>query len=110
MPEVVWQACPATRLEVPGRPAAVLHKAADFSHRTEADSEGCPSHLTDGVRALHFAPTHTTDTLSEKGAETVVSSACAKRRLPERGWNLDAANTKERKVRSPQTGLEAGGP
>jgi len=40
----------------------------------------------------------------------VVSSACAKRRLPERGWNLDAADTKERKVRSPPTGLEAGGP
>lgn len=31
-------------------------------------------------------------------------------RLPERGWNLDAADTKERKVRSPPTGLEAGGP
>lgn len=60
VPEVVWQACPATRLEVPGRPAAVLHKAADFSHRTEADSEGCPSQLTDGVRALHFPAWHST--------------------------------------------------
>ena len=48
--------------------------------------------------------------LSKKGAEAVVSVGLPRRRLPERGWNLDAADTKERKVRSPPTGLEAGGP
>ena len=35
MPEVVWQAPPDTRLEVPGRPAAALHKAAGCSRSTE---------------------------------------------------------------------------
>ena len=38
MPEVVWQARPATRLEVPGRPAASLHKAAGCSHGTKVDA------------------------------------------------------------------------
>ena len=35
VPEVVWQAPPDTRLEVPGRPAAALHKAAGSSRSTE---------------------------------------------------------------------------
>ena len=88
MPEVVWQACPATRLEVPGRPAAALHKAADFSHCTEAESEVCPTQLTDGVRALHFAPTHTTDiSIEERSGGSGLKCASSLRRLPERGWN-----------------------
>ena len=88
MPEVVWQAPPDTRLEVPGRPAAALHKAADFAHRTEAESEGCPSQLTDGVRALHFAPTHTTDiSIEERSEGSGLKCASSLRPLPERGRN-----------------------
>ena len=40
----------------------------------------------------------------------MVSVGLPWRRLPERGLRLDVAETRERKVRGPLTGLEAGGP
>ena len=39
MPEVVWQALPDTRLEVPGRPQAKRLRRQTFPHSTEAASE-----------------------------------------------------------------------
>ena len=39
MPEVVWQALPDTRLEVPGRPQAKRLRRQTSSYSTEAASE-----------------------------------------------------------------------
>ena len=39
MPDMGWPAPLDCRCTVPGRPAAVLHKAEDFPHSTEAESE-----------------------------------------------------------------------
>ncbi len=38
VPEVVWQALPDTRLEVPGRPQAKRLRRQTFPHSTEAAS------------------------------------------------------------------------
>ena len=54
MPEVVWQACPDTRLEAPGRPAAVLHKVAGCSRSTEADAGDVLKKLDEADAELHL--------------------------------------------------------
>ena len=49
MPEVVWQALPDTRLEVPGRPPSEAPKAADFPAQHWGSQR-----VTDGRGALTF--------------------------------------------------------
>ena len=59
---------------------------------------------------LHFPAPHIADVLSEKGADGVVSGACGGDDAGSGAGVLMTVVRNSRKVRSPPTGLEAGGP